>query len=259
MDTLKNGKVINRIGRKTEGRIDGRKNDEVRKIKITRKYISHTDGSVFIEMGNTRIVCTASVEDKVPPFLKGKRSGWITAEYGMIPKAAPVRIIRPQVAGKIAGRTHEIQRLIGRSLRCTVDMKKLGERTIWIDCDVIESDGGTRTASITGSFIALFDCLQSLVTHKILEEMPITDFIAAISLGIVEGNILVDLCFEEDSAAQVDMNIVMSSGGKFIEIQSSAEGDPYSRDDFNIMLDKATKAINDITVFQKKILSQKIM
>ncbi len=259
MDSLKNGKVIGRIGRKTEGRIDGRKNDEVRKIKITRKYISHTDGSVFIEMGNTRIVCTASVENKVPPFLKGKGSGWITAEYDMIPRAAPVRIIRPQVAGKITGRTHEIQRLIGRSLRCAVDMEKLGERTIWIDCDVIEADGGTRTASITGSFIALFDCLRSLVTQKILEEMPITDFIAAISLGIVEGNILVDLCFEEDSAAQVDMNIVMSSSGKFIEIQSSAEGDPYSRDDFNIMLDKATKAINDITVFQKKILSQKIM
>lgn len=240
-------------------RIDGRKNDEVRKIKITRKYISHADGSVFIEMGNTRIVCTASVENKVPPFLKGKGSGWITAEYDMIPRAAPVRIIRPQVAGKITGRTHEIQRLIGRSLRCAVDMVKLGERTIWIDCDVIEADGGTRTASITGSFIALFDCLRSLVTQKILEEMPITDFIAAISLGIVEGNILIDLCFEEDSAAQVDMNIVMSSSGKFIEIQSSAEGDPYSRDDFNIMLDKATKAINDITVFQKKILSQKIM
>lgn len=267
MDSLKNSKAgskiiggtVSKVDSRVNSRKDGRKNDEVRKIKITRKYISHTDGSVFIEMGNTRIVCTASVEDKVPPFLKGKGSGWITAEYDMIPKASPIRIIRPQVTGKIAGRTHEIQRLIGRSLRCAVDMKKLGEKTIWIDCDVIEADGGTRTASITGSFIALFDCLQSLVTQKVLEEMPITDFVAAISLGIVGGDILIDLCFEEDSSAQVDMNVVMNSSGKFIEIQSSAEGNLYSRDDFNIMLDKATRAINDITILQKKILSQKII
>lgn len=239
-------------------RIDGRKNDEIRKIKITRNYISHTPGSIFIEMGNTRIVCTASIEDKVPPFLKGKGSGWITAEYDMIPKSSPIRIIRSQVSGKINGRTHEIQRLIGRSLRCAVDMKKIGEKTIWIDCDVIEADGGTRTAAITGSFIALFDCLQSLVTQKILTELPITDFVAAVSVGIIDGSILVDLCFAEDSTAQVDMNVVMNSSNKYIEIQSTAEGEPYLREDFNKMLDKATDAINEIIGFQKKVLSQGI-
>ena len=241
-----------------EDRIDGRKHDEIRPIKITRKFISHTEGSVFIEMGKTRIVCTASVEDKVPPFLKGKGSGWITAEYDMIPKSAPIRIIRPQVAGKISGRTHEIQRLIGRSLRCAVDMNKLGEKTIWLDCDVIEADGGTRTAAITGSFIALFDCLHSLVDRKILPEIPITDFVAAVSLGIVKDDILIDLCFAEDSAAQVDMNVVMNSSGKFIEIQSSAEGYPFYREKFDIMLDKASKAISKIIGHQKKILSQNI-
>ena len=241
-----------------EDRIDGREHDETRPIKITRKFISHTEGSVFIEMGKTRIVCTASVEDKVPPFLKGKGSGWITAEYDMIPKSAPTRIIRPQVTGKISGRTHEIQRLIGRSLRCAVDMKKLGEKTIWLDCDVIEADGGTRTAAITGSFIALFDCLHSLVDRKILPEIPITDFVAAVSLGIVNDDILMDLCFAEDSAAQVDMNVVMNSSGKFIEIQSSAEGYPFYREKFDIMLDKASKAISEIIGYQKKILSQDI-
>jgi ribonuclease PH len=239
-------------------RIDGRKNDEIRKIKITRNYISHTPGSVFIEMGNTRIVCTASIEDKVPPFLKGKGCGWITAEYDMIPRSSPVRIIRSQVTGKINGRTHEIQRLIGRSLRCAVDMKKIGEKTIWIDCDVIEADGGTRTAAITGSFIALFDCLQSLVTQKILTELPITDFVAAVSVGIIDSSILVDLCFAEDSTAQVDMNVVMNSSNKYIEVQSTAEGEPYTREDFNKMLDKATDAINEIIGLQKKILSQGI-
>ena len=239
-------------------RIDGRKHDEIRPIKITRKFISHTEGSVFIEMGKTRIICTASVEDKVPPFLKGKGSGWITAEYDMIPKSAPIRIIRPQVAGKISGRTHEIQRLIGRSLRCAVDMNKLGEKTIWLDCDVIEADGGTRTAAITGSFIALFDCLHSLVDRKILPEIPITDFVAAVSLGIVNDDALIDLCFAEDSAAQVDMNVVMNSSGKFIEIQSSAEGYPFYREKFDTMLDKASKAISEIIGHQKKILSQNI-
>jgi ribonuclease PH len=180
-------------------RIDGRKDDEIREIKITRNYISHTEGSVFIEMGNTRIVCTATVEDKVPKFLAGKGSGWITAEYDMIPGSAPQRIIRPQTLGRINGRTHEIQRLIGRSLRSIADLGKIGERTIWIDCDVIEADGGTRTAAITGSFIALFDCMHSMVDKKIIREMPIESFLAAVSVGMVNGNILVDLCFEEDS------------------------------------------------------------
>jgi ribonuclease PH len=239
-------------------RIDGRKDDEVREIKITRNYISHAPGSVFIEMGKTRIVCTATVEEKVPPFIRGKGTGWITAEYDMIPRSAPQRIIRPQAIGKINGRTHEIQRLIGRSFRAAVDLKKLGERTIWIDCDVIEADGGTRTASITGGFVALFDCLHSIVDKKIIEEMPITNFIAAISVGIVNGEVLIDLCFREDSQADVDMNVVMNSSGEFIEIQSTAEGNTFGKEIFLQMLDKSAKAVGDIISLQKKILSQKI-
>ncbi|MFZ3386016.1 MAG: ribonuclease PH [Candidatus Hydromicrobium sp.] len=237
-------------------RIDNRKNDRLREIKVTRNYISHADGSVFIEMGKTRIVCTATVEDKVPRFLAGKGSGWITAEYDMIPGAAPQRIVRAQTTGRINGRTHEIQRLIGRSLRAVVDLNKIGERTIWIDCDVIEADGGTRTASITGSFIALFDCMHSLIEKKIIDTMPIENFLAAVSVGIVDGEILVDLCFEEDSRAQVDMNVVMDSKGELIEVQSTAELSPFSREDFDKMLEKATSAIKEIIEIQKKILSQ---
>ena len=238
-------------------RQDGRKNDEIRNIKITRKYISHADGSVFIEMGNTRIVCTATVEEKVPPFLRGKGKGWITAEYDMIPGSTPRRIIRPQAVGRINGRTHEIQRLIGRSLRAAIDLNMIGERTIWIDCDVIEADGGTRTASITGSFIALFDCLQGMIESETIKEMPIESFVAAISVGIVEGEILTDLCFIEDSNAEVDMNVVSNSKGNLIEVQSTAEGAPFSREQFDQMLGDASKAIEGIIELQKKILSQK--
>jgi len=238
-------------------RSDGRKNDEIRNIKITRKYISHADGSVFIEMGNTRIVCTATFEDKVPPFLRGKKTGWITAEYDMIPGSTHRRVSRPQATGRIKGRTHEIQRLIGRSLRGAIDLDKIGERTIWIDCDVIEADGGTRTASITGSFIALFDCLQGMIDKKLIDEMPIESFIAAISVGIVDGEIMTDLCFVEDSKADVDMNIVANSKGNLIEVQSTAEGAPFSREQFDVMLEKAMEAIAGIIELQKKILSQK--
>jgi len=239
-------------------RIDNRKNDRLREIKVTRNYISHADGSVFIEMGKTRIICTATVEDKVPRFLAGRGSGWITAEYDMIPGAAPQRIVRAQTTGRINGRTHEIQRLIGRSLRAVVDLNKIGERTVWIDCDVIEADGGTRTASITGSFIALFDCMHSLVEKKIIDTMPIENFLAAVSVGIVDGKILVDLCFEEDSRAQVDMNVVMDSKDELIEIQSTAELKPFSREDFDKMLEKATSAIKEIIEIQKKTLSQNL-
>ena len=239
-------------------RIDGRKDDEIREIKITRNYISHTEGSVFIEMGNTRIVCTATVEEKIPKFLTGKGSGWITAEYDMIPGSAPQRIIRPQTLGRINGRTHEIQRLIGRSLRSIADLSKIGERTIWIDCDVIEADGGTRTAAITGSFIALFDCMHSIIDKKIIREMPIESFLAAVSVGMVNGNILVDLCFEEDSKAQVDMNVVMNSKSELIEVQSTAEITPFSREDFNKMMDKATAAIAEIIDIQKKTLNKSL-
>ena len=238
-------------------RHDGRKNDEVRDIKITRKYISHADGSVFIEMGNTRIVCTATIEEKVPPFLRGKGKGWITAEYDMIPGSTPRRIIRPQATGRINGRTHEIQRLIGRSLRAAVDLDMIGERTIWIDCDVIEADGGTRTASITGSFIALFDSLQGMIENGIIDEMPIESFVAAISVGIVDGEVLTDLCFIEDSNAEVDMNVVANSKGNLIEVQSTAEGAPFSREQFDQMLQDALSAIEGIIELQKKILSER--
>ena len=239
-------------------RIDGRESDQLREIKVTRNYISHADGSVFIEMGKTRIVCTAIVEDKVPKFLAGKGMGWITAEYDMIPGSAPQRIIRAQTAGRINGRTHEIQRLIGRALRAIVDLSKIGERTIWIDCDVIEADGGTRTASITGSFIALFDCLSSMIDKKIINEMPVESFLAAVSVGIVDGEILVDLCFEEDSRAEVDMNVVMDSKDELIEVQSTAELKPFSREDFEKMLEKAIIAIREIIEIQKKILSSNL-
>ena len=239
-------------------RIDGRKNDEIREIKVSRNYISHTEGSIFIEMGNTRVICTATVEDKVPPFLRGKNKGWITAEYDMIPRSAPQRIVRPQVTGRINGRTHEIQRLIGRSLRAVVDLEKLEGKTVWIDCDVIEADGGTRTASITGGFIALFDCLHSLVEKGVISEIPIETFLAAISVGIVDDEILMDLCFKEDSRAQVDMNVVMNSKDQLIEVQSTAENRSFSREEFDEMLNKSAKAISNIINFQKKILSQKI-
>ncbi len=238
----------------TKLRVDGRRTNQIRSIKITRKYISHAEGSVFIEMGNTRVICTASIEDKVPPFLKGKGQGWITAEYDMLPRSAPQRILRPQITGRISGRFHEIQRLIGRSLRAVVDLTKIGERTIWIDCDVIEADGGTRTASINGSFIALYDCLRNLVDKKIIEEMPINNFLSAISVGIVENEIMVDLCFYEDSAAQVDMNVVMDSSGNFIEIQSSAEGSTFSREQFEKMLDLSVKSLWEIIELEKKII-----
>jgi ribonuclease PH len=238
-------------------RINGRSNEEIRPIKITRNYISHAEGSVFIEMGKTRIICTATVEEKVPPFQKGKGVGWITAEYDMIPRSAQVRIVRPQTAGKIGGRTHEIQRLIGRSLRAAVDLRKLGERTIWVDCDVVEADGGTRCASITGGYIALFDCCRYLVDQKILNEMPINDFIAAISVGIINGEIMVDLCFAEDSIAEVDMNVVMNSKGDLIEVQSTAEDKTFTKENFLKMLDLSISSIEKLFSIQKRVLFEK--
>lgn len=235
-------------------RINGRSNDELRQVKVTRNYISHAEGSAFIEVGKTRVICTATVEEKVPPFQRGRGIGWVTAEYDMIPRSAQVRIIRPQTTGKIKGRTHEIQRLIGRSLRGVVDFQKLGERTIWIDCDVIEADGGTRCASITGGYIALFDCCRYLVEQKIITEMPVSDFLAAISVGIVNGEIMADLCFAEDSTAEVDMNVVMNSKGNLIEVQSTAENKAFSREDFNKLLDISMVSIEKLFLIQKKVL-----
>ncbi len=230
-------------------RSDGRKFDELRKVTITLDYIKHAEGSCLIEFGDTKVICTASVEEKVPPFLKGTGQGWITAEYSMLPRATAQRTVREAARGKLTGRTQEIQRLIGRSLRCAVDLTALGEMTIWIDCDVIQADGGTRTASITGAFVALYRALQ-----KIEKLTALKNFIAAVSVGIVNGNVLLDLNYEEDSLAEVDMNVVMTDKGNFVEIQGTAEGEPFSRDTLNTMLDLSEKGIKELIKIQKTVL-----
>lgn len=237
-------------------RADNRGNKNIRKLKITRDYIKFAEGSCFIEMGNTKVICTASLEESVPPFLKGKDTGWITAEYGMIPRSCQTRTPRESAKGKIAGRTHEIQRLIGRSLRAVSDLGKLGERTIFIDCDVIQADGGTRCASITGSFIALFDALKKIQKDNIIEEFPLNDYVAALSVGIVGKEVLLDLDYSEDSKAEVDMNIVMTGSGKFVEIQGTAEGEPFSENNMSELISVAKKGISDIIDTQKKILGK---
>jgi len=230
-------------------RSDGRKFDELRKVTITLDYIKHAEGSCLIEFGDTKVICTASVEEKVPPFLKGTGQGWITAEYSMLPRATAQRTVREAARGKLTGRTQEIQRLIGRSLRCAVDLTALGEMTIWIDCDVIQADGGTRTASITGAFVALYRALQ-----KIEKLTALKNFIAAVSVGIVNGNVLLDLNYEEDSLAEVDMNVVMTDKGNFVEIQGTAEGEPFSRNTLNTMLDLSEKGIKELIKIQKTVL-----
>lgn len=227
-------------------RPDGRKSDELRTIKIEKNFIKNADGSVLIEVGSTRVICTASIENKVPPFLKDQKKGWITAEYGMIPRSTPVRMLRESTAGRIGGRTHEIQRLIGRSLRAVVDLEKLGERTIWIDCDVIEADGGTRTASITGGYVALREAIKKAMNAGMITENPLKDCIAAISVGIVAGEPRLDLCYAEDSQAEVDMNIVMTGSGKFIEIQGTAEIFPFSKENLLQLISLAEKGIREI-------------
>lgn len=227
-------------------RPDGRKNDELRPIKIEKNFIKNADGSVLIEIGNTRVICTASIENKVPPFLKDQKKGWITAEYGMLPRSTPVRMIRESTAGRVGGRTHEIQRLIGRALRAVVDLEKLGERTIWIDCDVIEADGGTRTASITGGYVALVEALKQAIKAGMISENPIKDSIAAVSVGVVSGEPRLDLCYVEDSQAEVDMNVVMTGSGKFVEIQGTAEIFPFSKERLLQLLSLAEKGIKEI-------------
>ncbi len=236
-------------------RPDGRAPDKLRRVRIIRGYIKHAEGSVLIEVGDTKVICTASVEEgKVPPFLKGSGSGWVTAEYSMLPRSTQTRIIRDVTKGRINGRTQEIQRLIGRSLRAVVDLEKLGERTIWIDCDVIQADGGTRTASITGSFIALWDAVDYLLKTGAISENPIRDYLAAVSVGIYKGVPILDLTFEEDSQAEVDMNVVMTGSGKFVEIQGTAEKKPFGRDSLNELLTLAEKGIKELINFQKRIL-----
>jgi len=235
-------------------RLDGRKNDELRKVNIKRNYISHAEGSVLVEFGMTKVVCTASVDDKVPPFRKGTGEGWVTAEYSMLPRSTQVRNIRDISKLRINGRANEIQRLIGRSLRSVMDFKVLGERTIIIDCDVIQADGGTRTASITGGFIALMDACSYLVDKKIISEIPIKDFVAAISCGQVNGQVMLDLCYEEDSNATVDMNVVMTDSGKLIEIQATGELSPFTRESMESMLNMAEKGIKELISIQKSVL-----
>lgn len=235
-------------------RADGRKPDELRKISIVRDYLPSAEGSVFLELGNTKVICTASVEQKVPMFLRGSEQGWVTAEYAMIPRATATRTVREATQGRVGGRTHEIQRLIGRSLRAITDLKALGEQTIWIDCDVIQADGGTRTAAITGAFIALFDALQHLIKEGKLKEMPLNEFVAATSVGIVNSQPYLDLNFEEDVAAQVDMNIVMTDSGKIIEVQGTAEKRPFTKDELEKLLNLAYKGIQQLIDEQKVVL-----
>lgn len=239
-------------------RIDGRRYDELRPVKITRKFIKHAEGSVLIEVGNTKVICTASVEEKVPKFMEDenqkREGGWITAEYAMLPRATSVRNVRESSRGKIGGRTQEIQRLIGRSMRAVVDLKLLGERTIWMDCDVIQADGGTRTTSITGAFIALWDACKYLMERKMITEMPILDFVAATSVGIVGGQMMLDLCYAEDSSADVDMNIIMTGKGTFVEIQGTAEEVPFTRKQANELIDLAEIGIQQLIGLQRRML-----
>lgn len=236
-------------------RIDGRKSDEIRQIKITRNYLKHPEGSVLIEIGETKVICTASIEERLPPFLRGKGKGWVTAEYAMLPRSTELRMLRDGTRGRINGRSHEIQRLIGRSLRCVVDPKALGERTIWIDCDVIQADGGTRTAAITGAFIALADALAHLCREKKIKRMPVNDFLAATSAGIVDGELLLDLCFAEDSEAEIDLNLVMTGSGAIVEIQGTAEKAPCSREQLDRLLDVASSGVMQIINLQRQTLS----
>jgi len=228
-------------------RIDGRKPHELRSARITKNYLRFASSSVLIEMGDTKVICTATVEEKVPSFLQGKGRGWITAEYSMLPASSKSRIKRESSTGKIGGRTHEIQRLIGRSLRAVVDLSAIGERTIWIDCDVIQADGGTRTASITGAYVALVDIFRGMNKNGMINGFPIMDSVAAVSVGIVDGLSFLDLTYEEDSSAHVDMNVVMTGGGKFVEIQGTAETQPFSKDDMGEMLKLASMGIEELT------------
>ncbi len=232
-------------------RQDGRAKDVMRKVKVTRRYLKHAEGSCLIEVGDTKVICSASVEETVPPFLKNSGTGWVTAEYGMLPRSCESRINRDR---QKSGRTFEIQRLVGRSLRSVVDMKQLGERTIYLDCDVIQGDGGTRTASITGSFIALVDCLETIKKEGLLNKIPVTEFIAATSVGIVDGAMLLDLNYAEDSKAEVDMNVVMVSSGNLIEVQGTAERNPFSRAQMDKLMDLAQKGISQLIEMQRELL-----
>lgn len=229
--------------------------DQLRPVKITRHYIKHVEGAVLIECGDTKVLCTASTNEKVPFFLKGKGQGWLTAEYGMLPHSTDERMQREATKGKQSGRTMEIQRLIGRALRSVVDLKKLGERTIQIDCDVIQADGGTRTAGITGAFVALYDAVESLLCQQLIESTPILDHVAAVSTGIYQGTPVLDLDYLEDSSCDTDMNVVMTGNLGLVEVQGTAEGFSFSRQELNDMLDMAQHGIQELITIQKKVLA----
>ena len=235
-------------------RVDGRSLDEGRPITITPRYLKHAEGSVLIEVGDTKVICAATVEDRVPPFLRGSGSGWVTAEYGMLPRSSQERIPRESVRGKVSGRTQEIQRLIGRSLRAVMDLPKLGERTLWIDCDVVQADGGTRTASISGAFVALALAVRAQRDAGKLAADPIKEHVAATSIGMLDDQYLLDLNYHEDSRADVDMNVVMTGAGEFVEVQGTAESQPFSHDALRKMLELAARGIDDIVKTQRDVL-----
>jgi ribonuclease PH len=235
-------------------RPDGRKNNELRKVTVTRNFLKTADSSALISFGDTKVICTATIEEKVPPFLKDKGKGWVTAEYGMLPRSTPTRIIRESVTGKIGGRTHEIQRLIGRALRSVVNLDLMPDRTIWVDCDVIQADGGTRTAAITGAFLCMADVIDYALKKGQIAENPLRDYLAAVSVGVVNGEPMLDLCYEEDSAAEVDMNVVMTGSGKFVELQGTAEGSPFDRHDLDALINLADEGIRALICMQKEHL-----
>jgi len=235
-------------------RTDHRAPNQLRETRMTPHYLPHAEGSVLIEAGNTRVICTASVEDRVPPFRRNSGKGWVTAEYGMLPRATTTRTTREASMGRVGGRTQEIQRLIGRSLRSVTDLSALGERTIWLDCDVLQADGGTRTASITGAFIALALACEKLRERDILRSIPLSDYVAATSVGIVDGEALLDLAYDDDSRAEVDMNIVKTGDGRFIEVQGTAEALPFGRQALNTLLDLADLGISHLVEKQRAIV-----
>ncbi|NEX78387.1 ribonuclease PH [Bacillus thermocopriae] len=241
-------------------RVDGRKPLQLRPIHMETNYLIHPEGSVLISVGNTKVICTASIEDRVPPFMRGEGKGWITAEYSMLPRATETRNIRESSKGKVSGRTMEIQRLIGRALRAVVDLEALGERTVWIDCDVIQADGGTRTASITGAFVAMTLALNGLVEKKALTKFPIIDYLAATSVGILEdGQTVLDLNYAEDSTAAVDMNVVMTGSGEFVELQGTGEEATFSYDQLQGLLNAAQEGLMELFEKQKEALGDEIV
>jgi ribonuclease PH len=236
-------------------RLDGRATDQLRPVKITRNYLKYPDGSCLIEMGDTKVICSAFVEDKVPPFLKGSGQGWVTAEYGMLPGSCETRARRDSAVGRINGRGQEIQRLVGRAIRSVADLNGFGERTVWLDCDVLQADGGTRTASVTGAFVAFVDACAQMKKNNICKKLPFSDIISAISVGVVMGEELLDLNYQEDSNAQVDMNVVMTDTGRIVEVQSTGEGAPFTRKRFDALVDMAHKGIVELSAVVKTTLA----